>query len=323
MKIPAELDSWIAQESGPRPAPIRVCMHVLGPARSDVRVMREATALREAGYDVSIVDVESESDRSIEEEVQGVWLKHIMMSSAFLSTRFERWALLRGAQILLRATHLLLRTPADIYHAHDVSGLLPCYIAARLRRKPLVFDSHELPLNDMSIRSRWLLALLDFLVARIVPRCTEVITVSPPIAQEMRKRYRIPAVSLIRNVPTYKDVPRGDRLRQHLGLPAGTRIALYQGGLQHIRSLDKLVHAAPLLDPGIVIVLMGPGEEAFVSDLQALIDSLGVNDRVKILPPVPYDVLLAWTASADIGLIVYSLNTSLNVRWCLPNKFFE
>ncbi|MDQ2716372.1 MAG: glycosyltransferase family 4 protein [Chloroflexota bacterium] len=303
--------------------PASVCMHVLGPARSDVRVMREATTLRAAGYDVSIVDVESAPDGSVEEEVQGVWLKHIMMPSAFLSTRFKRRALLRGAQILLRATYLLLRTPADIYHAHDVSGLLPCYIVASLRQKPLVFDAHELPLSDMNIRPRWLLALLGFLVARIVPRCTEVITVSPPIALAMTTRYCVPAVSVIRNVPVYKDVPGSDRLRQHLNLPAGTRIALYQGVLQPDRSLDKLVHAAPHLDPGIVIVLMGPGKKALVSDLQALIVSQGVNDRVKILPPVDYDMLLTWTASADIGLIVYASNTSLNVRWCMPNKLFE
>ena len=46
---------------------IKVCMHVLGTARTDVRVMREATALARAGMEVSIVDIESEPTRPREE----------------------------------------------------------------------------------------------------------------------------------------------------------------------------------------------------------------------------------------------------------------
>ena len=49
----------------------------------------------------------------------------------------------------------------------------------------------------------------------------------------------------------------------------------------------------------------------------------GVGDRVKLLPPVPYADLLAWTASADLGLILYRQSYSPNVKYCLPNKLFE
>lgn len=303
--------------------PISVCMHVLGPARTDERVMREAIALIEEGFVVSIVDVESDSGQNTEEEVRGVCLKHITMSRTFLATRFARWPLIKALRLLLRVTICMLRTPADIYHAHDVSGLIPCYLAARLRRKPLIFDSHELPLSYMSMRSRWLLALLASILTRILPRCAGVITVSQPIAQEMCTRYRLPAVSLVRNVPTYRVVPKSDRLRQRLGLSPETRIALYQGELQPARSLDRLVRAAPHLDPGTVIVLMGHSQGSTQAQLETLIASEGVNERVKILPPVPYEELLDWTASADIGLVVFSLDYSLSIRWCLPNKLFE
>lgn len=300
-----------------------VCMYVLGPARTDVRVLREATALVQAGYVVSIVDVESENRQPVVETLHDIRLQHILVSNSFLSTRFSRWSLLRAAQILLRSTLRLIQTRADIYHAHDVSGLLPCYIAAKLRRKPLVFDAHELPLGYMSIHSRWLLALLTHLMTYIIPRCTAAITVSGPIAQDMSERYHLPEVTLIRNVPSYQVVPKSDRLRQHLGLSANTRVALYQGGIQYNRSLDTLVRAAPFLDPDIVLVFMGPAEGSICSELEALIESEDVRNRVKILPPVPYEELLDWTASADIGLIVFALDESPSIRWCLPNKLFE
>ncbi|MFL5627666.1 MAG: glycosyltransferase, partial [Ktedonobacteraceae bacterium] len=74
-------------------------------------------------------------------------------------------------------------------------------------------------------------------------------------------------------------------------------------------------------EPDIVIVLMGEGEEA---ELRALIASEDIGGRVKIIPPVPnYTELLDWTASADIGLILYTPSVSLSVKFILPNKLFE
>ena len=121
----------------------------------------------------------------------------------------------------------------------------------------------------------------------------------------------------------YQAVQKSERLRQHLGLGPEVRIALYQGNIQADRQLDRLVQAAAYLERDIVIVLMGEGFSETTSQLEALAVKEGVTDRIKILPPVPYTELLDWTASADIGLIVYSPDHSLNVRMCLPNKLFE
>jgi len=101
------------------------------------------------------------------------------------------------------------------------------------------------------------------------------------------------------------------------------RIALYQGNIQANRSLDQLVHAAPFLDPGIVIVMMGRAVETKRIQLEELIASNGVADRVKIIPAVPYEELLDWTASADIGLTVFKPSYTRSIRYCLPNKLFE
>ncbi len=73
----------------------------------------------------------------------------------------------------------------------------------------------------------------------------------------------------------------------------------------------------------MVIVMMGNGRKEIVSQLEALIISEEVADRVKIIPAVPYEELLDWTASADIGLTILPPDYSLSIRWCLPNKLFE
>lgn len=302
---------------------VRVCMHVLGVARTDVRVMREATLLAQHQYAVSIVDVESANQQPVEEQFQHVRLKHILVSPSFAATRFTRWPLVRSLQLLIRGTLQLIMTPADIYHAHDVSALPACFIAALLRRKPLVFDSHEVPLEEITIPFRWIYLLFTFLLTYIVPRCAGVITVSAPIVREMQRLYGASQVSLIRNVPAYRVVPQRNTLRQALGIDAATRIVLYQGYLQNGRGLDELIYAAKLLEPQILIVMMGADAEGIIPRLESLIISEGVVERVKIIPPAPYAELLDWTASADLGLIIYPPAYSTNVQMCLPNKFFE
>ena len=114
-------------------------MHVLETVRTDVRVLRKATALVEAGMDVSIVDIEDGRTRPCEEDLDGIHLKHIVMPSWFVPARIKPWFLVKVARMLVYGTLALLKTPADVYHAHDDTALPACYIAARLRRKLLVF----------------------------------------------------------------------------------------------------------------------------------------------------------------------------------------
>ncbi len=313
------------KETTMAPSPVKVCMHVLGKARTDVRVMRAATALVEAGFVVTVVDIESERSHLVEEDMRGVRVKHVIAPNWYTSRRCKPWFLVNVVLLLIRSTLRVLLTPAEVYHAHDLTALPACYITARLRRKHLIFDAHELPLPDEKYSTRWrgLAGLSKFLLAGMMPYCAGVITVSPPIAHEIRKHYCCPEVTLIRNVPPYREVPKNDRLRQQLGLSPAIRIALYQGNMQPDRQLDKLIRAASYLERDIVIVIMGRSIGAAQSQLEALIAVEGVADRVKILPPVPYTELLDWTGSADIGLIVYAPDYSLNTRMSLPNKIFE
>ena len=304
--------------------PFKVCMHLTDAGYPDYRVMREATALVEAGYEVSMVDIIDERERPVEENIVDVCMKHVLMPSLFIPTRFKPWFLVKSAQMIIRSAIRLIHTSADIYHAHDADALPACYIAARWHRKPLIFDSHEIPLDDPNI-TRWrrLSALATHVLARMLPRCAAVITASPLYAQEIRNQYHYPEVTLVRNLPTYRAVPKSDRLQQYLGLSPDVRIALYQGNLQPNRSLDQLVHAAQFLESNIVIVMMGRAVDSTRIQLEELIASKGVADRVKIIPAVPYAELLDWTASADIGLTIFQPGYTRSIRYCLPNKLFE
>ena len=155
-----------------RHSTIKICMHVLGTARTDVRVMREATALAQAGMEVSIVDIESDPMRPHEEDLDGIHLTHIVMPAWFIPARFKPWFLVKIVLMLIHGTFALINTFADVYHAHDDTALPACYFAARLRRKRLVFDAHELPLVEPNI-TRWRLlhALSTRFLKSMMSRC--------------------------------------------------------------------------------------------------------------------------------------------------------
>jgi glycosyltransferase involved in cell wall biosynthesis len=315
----------VEAESETALSPVKVCMYlrVEVPVVNDGRVMREASALVKEGFAVTIVDVTSDRSAPREEEIEGIHLRHIVKPRWFTRPRMP-WKLFLFIEKILISAFVLLRVPTDVYHAHDVNTLSACFIAAMLKRKPLVFDAHEFPLNQLErSRRRWLRGMLVRLLTSIVIRCSGVITVSPPIAQEIAQRYRASKVTVVRNVPAYQAIPKSDHLRQHLAYGPEVRIALYQGNIQADRRLDTLVRAAAFLEQDVVVILMGRAADNTVAELNALAEREGVTDRVKILPPVPYTELLSWTSSADIGLIVYEPSYSLNVRMCLPNKLFE
>ena len=313
-----------SKEAIPVQSSPKVCMHVRGVARTDGRVMREATTLEKAGFAVSIVDIENDATRPVEEIISDIHLKHILRPDWLIPTHFKPLKLIKTVKKFICTTFCLMQASVDIYHAHDVNALLPCYVAAQLRHKLLIFDAHEMPLYELEgTRQRWIRAFKTRLFVKMLQRCAGVITVSPPIIEEMYNRFHISDVSLIRNIPLYIVVQKNDRLRQYLGLSSNVRIVLYPGNLQSDRSLDKLVHAAKFLERNIVIVLMGRNIGSTLVELETLATNEAVTDRLKIIPPVPSEELIDWTASADIGIIVSSPDYSLNVRMFLPNKLFE
>ncbi len=305
--------------------PARICMHTLSPAIGDARIMREATALVEAGYDVSIVDIEHDRSRPTLETERGVVVDHVFFPERsrryYSAVNTLPWLWFKIERIVTGAWKVV-QTPADAYHAHDITALPACVIAATLRRKPLIFDAHELPITQNHLL-RWPLVagISRALLRLMMMRCTHAITVSPHLIGEMKRLYGGPTAALIRNVPNYRSPSNEDRLRRHFDLSPDTRIALYQGYFQGNRSLDVLVRAAQFLRGNTVIVLLGKGPD--LPDLEKLIETLGVGDRIKIKDYVPNDELLSWTASANIGLCLFSRDISASLRYCLPNKLFE
>jgi len=97
--------------------------------------------------------------------------------------------------------------------------------------------------------------------------------------------------------------PDANRLREHLGIPAGALLAAFVATLDrahHFKRLDLAIDALARLDGGVAephLVVAGGGE--LLDGFQARAAAAGVGDRVHFLGPLPHAELPAVLRAAD------------------------
>ena len=244
----------------------RVAMLVRNGYTNDTRVEKEARTLVDAGHRVTIL-----ADA-------GLGLPEIETREGSEVIRVARRGPgIPGLRFVLHELRLARRLRAlrpTALHAHDSNALVPVALAARWLHVPFVYDAHDLWLGRPRRERSRLYFVLNQLYYRLVermlvPRAAATITVSPPIAEHLRDRYRLRPVRL---VPNYPDVIGDVGRRELRDLPGGEAIdpdapvALYLGGLMAGRGLEQLVDAMGLV-PSVQLVLLGSGllEDALIA----------------------------------------------------------
>jgi glycosyltransferase involved in cell wall biosynthesis len=163
--------------------------------------------------------------------------------------------------------------------------------------------------------------LLAALERRWAHRVDRVITVNEPYADLLAARLGIDRPAVVMNSPEgwSPPVPPPDLIREALGLASATRVVLYAGQLVSDRGIEQAMDAV-LQVPEAVLVLLGYGPVA--AELGTLAGAAPYAGRVRLLPAVPPDELLPWTASADVTVMAIQ-PTSLNHRFTTPQKLLE
>jgi glycosyltransferase involved in cell wall biosynthesis len=285
----------------------------------DTRVEKEARTLTGAGYRVTIVA--DAGDRLPDRETR---------PEADVIRVARGGPRVPGVRFVVHQASLarvLRDLRPDILHAHDSNALVPVALAARALRVPYVYDAHDLWLGrPRRERSRVYFALNQLyytLVERLlVPRAAATLTVSPPVAQHLARRYGLPDVAL---VPNYPEPPATIGVRDIRALPgaegldASTPVVLYVGGLMGGRGLEQLVDAMAHVERADLVLL---GDGVLADPLQQRAARTGVAGRVHVVPPVPPGDLVDVAASAHVGVSPI-VPSCLNYRYSLPNKLFQ
>jgi glycosyltransferase involved in cell wall biosynthesis len=237
---------------------------------------------------------------------------------AFPSRASTRTRRLTGAALyIVTASLVILRHRADVYHSHNIHLALPLALSARLRRARFVYDAHELTGEMFRPPLKQLVTGIE---RRFWRRADVTITTNASRRRYLVDLYGAPDPTVIANVPPVPGVVEPVDLRKLLGIPGESRIMIYQGGFYAERSFREVALALSELKDWHFVVIGFGSPAATRAVRSALEDAMG--DRSHILPAVPFDELLAYTAGADLGVIPLP-NRDLNYFYGDTNKMFE
>lgn len=216
------------------------------------------------------------------------------------------------AELNIRIFFTLLFKRLDIIWANDLDTLLGCFIVGKLRRKPIIFDSHEMfcqvaELQDNPKAQKVWLCLEKFML----PKLKYVITVCNPIKDYFKNNYNIEA-KVVRNIPLQ------NKETEVKNFPMEEKIIVWQGATNIDRSLEDIVLAMKDIDAKLYI--MGSGD--VIKNLEKIVSENNLKNKVILTGRLTFEQMMSYTKRASIGLSL-DRPTNENYRISLPNKIFE
>jgi len=267
---------------------------------SDQRVHRTSLALQQAGHNVLTIGRRLSGTPKI--IIRKYKVKHfgLLFKKGFLFYFFYN----------IRVFLYLLFHRFDLACSNDLDSLLGCRMGCFIRRKPIVYDSHELYTEVPELIGRPLIRRIWLIIESLCIRGVKYSsTVSEGIADEYNKRYGI-RMAVIRNLPLRNE---------NFGHKSARPTIIYQGALNKGRGLELLIEMIKYL-PCYYLMIVGTGDLEL--KLRKLVIKLDLVDRVEFRGRLSYDKLHVLTSKAWLGVSLEE-DLGLSYRYALPNKLFD
>lgn len=287
----------------------KVIVSVINDLSTDQRVHKVCMFLLNQGYEVLLVGRRKRDSQPMQ---QRSYATHRMR------LYFEKGALFY-AFFNLRLFFFLLFRKSDVLLSNDLDTLLPNFLIARLKRKRLVYDSHEyfteVPelIHRPRIRNVWLK------IERLtLPGLQTAYTVNQSIADRYKERYGI-SMHVVRNVaPLWK--PQTVPSKRELGIPENCFLLIIQGaGLNVDRGIEEAITMMHHLNDTALLIV---GDGDIIPEMKQLTAREGLSEKVLFFGKRPYAELMCFTFHADLGLSL-DQPTNPNYAFSLPNKVFD
>jgi glycosyltransferase involved in cell wall biosynthesis len=287
----------------------KAIISVINDLVTDQRVDRTAGVLAEMGFEVLLVGRrKTDSPRMPERQYETFRMRLLWEKGPLFYAEYN-----------IRLFFLLLSREADLLVSNDLDTLLPNYLVHKLKRIPIVYDSHEYftatpeLVNRPKVQRVW-----KWIEKTIVPKLKNCITVNNSIAKLFEQDYHVP-FKVVRNIPLRRKITEIPT-RKMLGLPEDKKIVLLQGsGINVQRGAEEAVEAMQYIDNALLLIV-GGGD--VLAELKKSVGELSLQHKVMFVPRQTPEKLAGYTANADIGLTI-DKDTNINYRFSLPNKLFD
>jgi glycosyltransferase involved in cell wall biosynthesis len=299
----------------------------------DIRIRREAEGLIEAGHEVHVA-CRGQYNSEPSGELNGIEITRICADSKVIHNIAERVYAATWYQPIwfLKIRELLENDVYDVVYYHDIEHAKLATKLADWYDLSIVADLHEmypqsaeLWRESLSITSRldpkffltpkWRLERLERFA---VENADGLITVNNELLDHFVEQYEFDGASgVVRNVP---NLNRLDQMEiRDLGYEADFLIS-YIGGFTPQRGLELAIKSMPEIVqtiPNTKLLLVGDGDNNYVSSLQALCKELDVSESVEFTGWVDFEQIKSYYTASDITLVPDGSD------YALPNKLFQ
>lgn len=327
---------------------MRICEISADHVVRNPRLHREADALADAGYDVTVVAVAAtrdlaEADRAFCRQ-RGWRLQHVHIERVngsrvrWLKTGVRQKLAVRAWRAGVRSSritaHAYARTCSetigavlgarpDLVVAHTQPMLAPACRAATRLGCPWGFDFEDILSEEYGegIEDRRHQALVQHVEREYIRRADFVTTASPLYATWLERNCGIRNPEVVLNVPSAVEGPAA----LPPGYPGERDFLSLQWVSQTIgplKGIEELLAALARVRSPVRLFVRGTPLPGYEDTLQRTVGDLGLADRVVFQPLAPPDAVVRLASQHDIGLAT-TTGCCLNGVLSFPNKVFS
>ncbi len=284
---------------------------VINDLSTDERVHKTCCTLQKLGYDVTLIGRKQRNSSPLTKR---------NYSTIRMNLLFEKGSLFY-IEFQLRLFLLLAFKKSDVLFSNDLDTLLPNYLISKIKKKIVVYDTHELFCEVPELMNRPLKKRIwKTLEKMIFPKLKYVFTVNNSIAAAYLNEYHVP-IHVVRNVPFLSKQQTDFKIaRTDLGITDDTKIIVLQGaGINIDRGAEEAIQAMQYLNDAILIII---GSGNVIDTLKQMTIDLKLQHKITFINKLPFEQLVQYTKIADIGISL-DKDTNMNYRYSLPNKLFD
>lgn len=326
---------------------MHICIVTTSHISSNPRVVKEADAFTEAGYNVTVVTINNHPILWREDE----WLmksrgwklvtfnyrrSDIRESFMWLWTGFRKkifekilsritfhydFAELAHGRETTELSRLSCRHPADLYIAHHPGALKAAYSAAKKYGARFAFDAEDFHTGELpqGVNTHQT-GRIEYLESKYLPHCDYVTAASEGIAGALAEKYSIKEPEVILNVFPLESLPnQNNALKNHKD--DHTSLYWYSQVIGPGRGLEEAVLALGRIRKPCQLHLRGILMDGFDNHLKKLASESGAMNLLYFHPHAPAEQLIQLAAEHDIGLALET-GDRLNRLLCVTNKQF-
>lgn len=290
----------------------KVVLAVTNDLNSDQRVHKMCLTLMDLGFEPKLVGRIRKNSQVLNDRPYETYRMNLL--------GIEKGPLFYAFYNVSLFFHLLLNK-YDVFVANDLDTLLASYLAAKIKNKAIVYDTHEYYCETPELVNRPFVQNIWRSIEKFIfPKLEHIITVNDSIAKVYQKQYG-KELKVVRNVP-YREVFQNniEKSRAELGLPNDKNIIILQGaGININRGAEEAVEAMQYVANAILLII-GSGD--VIDDLKLKVSTLALSNKVIFYDKMPYHEMIAFTRMSDLGLSLDKAD-NLNYQFSLPNKLFD